>query len=74
MLLQESPKFMFILLYIIEATTTTIQLVLSKTEGSNFELPNSFGTLDVNEDYHFKKNHFGRYWTNANNSNGMLFQ
>ena len=73
MLPQESPKFMSILLYFIIATFT-IQLVLSKTKDSNFEVPKIFGILDLNEDYQFKKNNFGRYGKNANNSIGMLFQ
>ena len=71
MFLQESPKFMLIFLYFIIATFTT-QLVLSKTEESNFEVPKIFGILDLNEDYQFKKNHFGRYGKNANNSVRMV--
>ena len=70
MFLQESPKFMFIFLYFIIATFTN-QLVLSKNEESNFEVP-KIGK-DLNEDYQFKKNHFGRYGKNANDSVRMLF-
>ena len=61
MLLQESPKSLYILLYFIIVTFAT-QQVLSKTSVKHIEVPNRFGILDLNEDdhCHLKKNHLGR--------------
>ena len=49
--------------------TFTIQLVLSKTFGSNFEVN---GRSHSSRDHHLKKNNFEKYEENANNLNGMF--